>query len=834
MINILLGIVLLTGILDAHVTLVQFDGQDSDTTFEWDLMNDPVMGGVSVSTYEVSDRSQSLSWNGEVKVVPSLSAPGFCYLQTMPYFSRFNDATGSTHMEIMARSTVDYPGFKISFAANNLNPLFTSFKADYTMESTGEWEWIAIPLSQFSNEWDAATGEPTTKCSDNAKVCPRDSDLVAIQQVGIWMEGHAGKFDYEIKWIGMGDGREPPELKRQLGITQDRRNIRRQLGITQESTQTDDDSVTLITFDGQDSKTTFDWSLVNDPVMGGKSVSNYSVAEADSKLLWSGEVKIVPSLQAPGFCNLETTPAFRKFNDASGATHMEILARSTQAYTGFKLSFAANTLIPQFKCFKADYTMRSTGDWEWIAIPLNQFSNEWDAATGEPTTKCSDNPKVCPTNRDLSAIQQVGLWMEGVAGEFDFEVKWVGMGNGKEPPQLRQQLGLEQKSKANDESVTLITFDGRDSSTTFQWKLTNDPVMGGESESTYSLAEMYSKIVWTGEVKVVPSLQAPGFCNLETSPPFQTFNDATGATHMEMLARSTKDYTGFKLSFAANTFNPQFNCFKADYTMQSRGDWEWIAIPLNEFSNEWDPATGEPTTKCSDDASVCPSDRDLAAIQQVGLWMEGIAGEFDFDVTWIGMGNGVEPTGLREQLGLTSPSTSKHFPTNIKKTMVSDSHLPSSVWSVMERDGTRSCSNPVQYPLRWGLGKIPWSGNETMAEAICCDTQWAPYAEPQFLYQQVNMFDTLDTDGVNTFYDPTCGIPLFKAPIGRSFADWKSETDEHGWPSFRDAEMTKNIVVRDNKVYSTCGTKLGDNLPDETGNRYCLDLVCLAGKEPRY
>jgi len=818
MINILLGIVLLTGILDAHVTLVQFDGEDSDTTFRWQLLNDPVMGGVSKSTYEVSASSQSLSWNGEVKIVPSLSAPGFCNLNTMPSFARFNDATGTTHMEIMARSTVDYTGFKVSFAANTLDPLFNNFKADYTMESTGNWEWIAIPLNQFSNEWDAATGEPTTKCSDNPKVCPKDSDLVAIQQVGIWMEGVAGKFGYEVKWIGMGDGQEPPNLRTQLGISQDPK-------------QTDDDSVTLITFDGKDSKTTFDWSLVNDPVMGGVSVSNYSVAEADSKLVWSGEVKVVPSLQAPGFCNLETTPSFREFNDATGATHMEIFARSTQPYTGFKLSFAANTLIPQFKCFKADYTMVSNGDWEWIAIPLNQFSNEWDAATGEPTTKCSDNPKVCPTNRDLSSIQQVGLWMEGVAGEFDFEIKWVGMGNGNEPPTLRQQLGLEQTSKANDDSVTLITFDGRDSSTTFQWKLTNDPVMGGESESTFSIAETYSKVVWSGEVKIVPSLRAPGFCNLETTPPFQKFNDATGATHMEMLARSTKDYTGFKLSFAANTLNPQFNCFKADYTMQSRGDWEWIAIPLNEFSSEWSPATGEPTTKCSDDASVCPTDRDLVAIQQVGLWMEGVAGEFDFDVTWIGMGNGVEPTGLRKQLGLTNPSMSKLFLTNTKKTLgvISDTYLLQK-----EREETRSCSNPIQYPLRWGLEKIPGLGDETMAEAICCDTQWAPYAEPQYLYQQVNMFDTLSTDGVNTFYDPTCGIPLFKAPVGRSFEDWKSETDEHGWPSFRDAEMiTNNIVVRDNKVYSTCGTKLGDNLPDETGNRYCLDLVCLAGKEPQ-
>ena len=28
---------------------------------------------------------------------------------------------------------------------------------------------------------------------------------------------------------------------------------------------------------------------------------------------------------------------------------------------------------------------------------------------------------------------------------------------------------------------------------------------------------------------------------------------------------------------------------------------------------------------------------------------------------------------------------------------------------------------------------------------------------------------------------------------------------------------------------SVCGTHLGHNLPDYTGDRYCIDLVCIAG-----
>ena len=54
----------------------------------------------------------------------------------------------------------------------------------------------------------------------------------------------------------------------------------------------------------------------------------------------------------------------------------------------------------------------------------------------------------------------------------------------------------------------------------------------------------------------------------------------------------------------------------------------------------------------------------------------------------------------------------------------------------------------------------------------------------------------------------------------------------HGWPSFRNDEQIKeNLVFPEgtSTVYSACGTKLGTNEPDEQGDRYCLDLVCISG-----
>jgi len=340
--------------------------------------------------------------------------------------------------------------------------------------------------------------------------------------------------------------------------------------------------------------------------------------------------------------------------------------------------------------------------------------------------------------------------------------------------------------------VDLVTFDGSDG-TSFGWKLLNDPVMGGVSNSTWTVDKNDGMAHWIGDCRIVPSLQAPGFCNAETSDGYFTkFNDARGFKYISILLRSRIDYKGMKLSFAANTFNPQFKCYKADFNVTSNGGWQIVHIALNQFSKEWSPSTGEPTKTCAEHPEVCPKDSDLAKIQQVGFWMEGVEGKFDVDIKWVRATNG--PTKLENKLSNT-------------------------------------CQSKPQRNLRWNISQITWSGDgETMTEAICCDSDYAGLAEPQYLFQQLKLFSQLDSAGTNIFYDPVCGLPLFRAPIGRSFEDFQNESNEHGWPSFRDEErVQENLVLKDNVLYSKCNTRLGDNLPDDKGNRYCLDLVCLAG-----
>ena len=84
---------------------------------------------------------------------------------------------------------------------------------------------------------------------------------------------------------------------------------------------------------------------------------------------------------------------------------------------------------------------------------------------------------------------------------------------------------------------------------------------------------------------------------------------------------------------------------------------------------------------------------------------------------------------------------------------------------------------------------------------------------------------------VTTYYDSVTGLPLFRAPVGRSFEEFLEESKAHGWPSFRDEEVVwENVrAVRGGEMVSLAGTHLGHNLPDWNGNRYCINLVSIAG-----
>ena len=127
-------------------------------------------------------------------------------------------------------------------------------------------------------------------------------------------------------------------------------------------------------------------------------------------------------------------------------------------------------------------------------------------------------------------------------------------------------------------------------------------------------------------------------------------------------------------------------------------------------------------------------------------------------------------------------------------------------------------------PLRWG-------SDMATADHICCRNK--DYAE-QWGYWESTTFPSQLPAGQTemTFYETATNRPLFVAPRGRSWDAFLAESHHHGWPSFRDAEVVwANVRIQPGgETTSVNGTHLGHNLPDGSGNRYCIDIVCVAGK----
>jgi len=118
-----------------------------------------------------------------------------------------------------------------------------------------------------------------------------------------------------------------------------------------------------------------------------------------------------------------------------------------------------------------------------------------------------------------------------------------------------------------------------------------------------------------------------------------------------------------------------------------------------------------------------------------------------------------------------------------------------------------------------------------LADRICCHNH--RFAEPRGYHEwpEVDFYSKLDPTAEHVFYDSVCGIPLFVAPRGRTFEEFVEESVHHGWPSFRPAELvSENVIIHaGGRMESRCGTHLGHNLPKDGIDRYCIDLVCMAG-----
>uniref|UniRef100_A0A7S2BYE6 Lipocalin/cytosolic fatty-acid binding domain-containing protein n=1 Tax=Florenciella parvula TaxID=236787 RepID=A0A7S2BYE6_9STRA len=197
-----------------EVPLVTYDGADGTGALtDWFALVDPVMGGQSTGTWSLTADESYGTLDGEVKDVPSLSAPGFVTAGALGSFPDASSTIDGGVVLSIRSSTADYTGFRFSFAAGAMSPSYSCagggalpgsrgcFKADFTIPESDDFAEVYIPFSSFTDKWDSATGDATTTCAEDPDVCPTADLLKKIQYIEVWAEGVDGVINVDVAGV---------------------------------------------------------------------------------------------------------------------------------------------------------------------------------------------------------------------------------------------------------------------------------------------------------------------------------------------------------------------------------------------------------------------------------------------------------------------------------------------------------------------------------------------------------------------------------------------------------------------------------------------------------
>lgn len=373
-------------------------------------------------------------------------------------------------------------------------------------------------------------------------------------------------------------------------------------------------SLPIATFDGAKG-TTLHWETVNDPVMGGQSKSSFTVNTTEHLGVWTGEVKIVPFLHAPGFCNLQSPGLYKtaEFPDLSGSNGITLRAREAlgSGLSHFNvqiMSKGARHFLKQ-GVYTANVTV--TTEMADCFVPWSAFECSW---RGEKVSWCPE------LRSQLQVITSVGLGtaFPGTAGPFSLEI---------------ESLSASTSTSLQDDAdyIDLATFDAK---ATHKWHAENDPVMGGRSSSVVQIVQAY--LDFKGATRIVPSLGAPGFTIALTEgfPLFSKFPDVSSMDGLKLSVRQMgSNFTGYKIAFCTslNFYHCQFQSFKADFLVpaSANGEFQDVFVPWSKFSDKWSASTGKHT------AEHPPTSSDLKSIRQLQIWTEAVAGDFHLQVQYV-------------------------------------------------------------------------------------------------------------------------------------------------------------------------------------------------------
>jgi len=433
------------------------------------------------------------------------------------------------------------------------------------------------------------------------------------------------------------------------------------------------------------------WTAENDPVMGGVSVGSFG--EQNGQGVWRGEVKIVPKLQAPGFCTIHTGGS--QFPDMSSEDGL--LVTIEQAVPGglmdLKVSMESSVRTgPRQGEFEGKFKLRGNSMSTYF-IAFADMTQSWRGQKeGGP-----------PTKEQLKSITRMGFNEDGVAGKFEFKIVSIAAGSnhgpapGPTPPtpnkcdvrtsERKRCGGLFTKKEQCEEldccydpagslfetkcfhshrgpgpspspsptppsgrGLTMFAFGSEGEKA---WRVTNDPVMGGRSKSSFTVgtdgAGNKNIGLFAGDVAIVPSLKAPGFCNAFVEIPNK---DASAFDAFEITLLSHGPLTAFKSSFGGKGVPKDPNChhpgcqyetgsYKAGFNVTQQSATappQRIIVPFTDYTYEWSDFTGGCTdhgAKCCDPTATpntCPTKTALSEITQIGIWGEGTAGDFALDI----------------------------------------------------------------------------------------------------------------------------------------------------------------------------------------------------------
>lgn len=187
--------------MSGDITLATFDGAQG-TTFQWEAVNDPVMGGQSFSTITTGSSPGGLAhWYGDVKIVPFLKSPGFCTIRTEGTDTNFPDVSGTSTMKLYARNnaTSQLEQFMLSVQTKGGRTVLKqgTYDGPVTIPATGQWVQVKANWEIFKLTW---RGEPIA----GPKLAEQ---LNQITQIGLstYFPGKNGTFDLELQYISAGN-----------------------------------------------------------------------------------------------------------------------------------------------------------------------------------------------------------------------------------------------------------------------------------------------------------------------------------------------------------------------------------------------------------------------------------------------------------------------------------------------------------------------------------------------------------------------------------------------------------------------------------------------------